>query len=277
MSSRRKLPLKAYRDLNFLTSPPARIVRILCEFLEPQVRFREQHVADTIVFFGSSRARPLRETKRQLAALNREIRGKKRTTDRERISRAMKSVELSRYYEEGVVLARMMTEWSMKLSSPSQHFVVCSGGGPGMMEAANKGAHLAGGKSAGLNISLPFEQEPNRYISPELNFEFHYFFLRKFWFVYLAKALVILPGGYGTLDELFEVLTLIQTGKVKKKMPIVLYGAKYWNDVINMEALADWGTIAPEDLALFHLSNSPQEAFQYLTQQLERYHLGKKK
>jgi uncharacterized protein (TIGR00730 family) len=167
----------------------------------------------------------------------------------------------------------MMTEWSKGLELPDRRFIVCSGGGPGIMEAANRGASEASGISIGLGISLPMEAATNRYLTRELGFEFHYFFMRKFWFVYLAKALVVFPGGFGTLDELFELLTLIQTGKSGKRMPVVLYGKRFWNDALNMDALVEWGTISPEDLQLFHRASTPQEAFEFLTSELERLYL----
>jgi uncharacterized protein (TIGR00730 family) len=178
-------------------------------------------------------------------------------------------VEMSKYYEDAVELARLLTEWTKKMKQ-SNRFVVCSGGGPGIMEAANKGATLAKGKSIGLNISLPFEQYPNGYISPELNFEFHYFFMRKYWFMYLGKALIAFPGGFGTLDELMELLTLLQTQKIKKKMTVVLFGKKYWHEVINFEALIKYGMISQEDMDLFTFAETPEEAFLHLSRSLER-------
>lgn len=174
---------------------------------------------------------------------------------------------MSKYYEETVELAYMLTKWAMGLKKPNK-FIVCSGGGPGIMEAANKGASKAKGFSMGLNISLPFEQYPNPYISPELNLEFHYFFMRKFWFAYLAKALIIMPGGYGTLDELMEILTLVQTEKLHKKMTVIVYGKEYWDKVINLESMAEMNMISREDLDLFKFVDTPQEAFDYLTKEL---------
>ncbi|MDH3252347.1 MAG: LOG family protein, partial [Ignavibacteria bacterium] len=176
-------------------------------------------------------------------------------------------VEMSRYYEDTVELSRLITQWAKKIDTV-RRFVVCSGGGPGIMEAANKGAYLAKGKSVGLNISLPFEQFANPYISDDLNFEFHYFFMRKFWFVYLAKALVIFPGGFGTLDELMEVLTLLQTDKIKKKMTVIIYGSEYWNKVLNLEAMVRYGVISEKDLSLFKFMDTPKEAFLYLKRSL---------
>ena len=179
---------------------------------------------------------------------------------------------MSKYYEDTVELAEMLTKWSISLKKGNK-FVICSGGGPGIMEAANRGAHKAKGLSIGLNISLPFEQYPNPYMTSELNFEFHYFFMRKFWFAYLAKALVIMPGGFGTLDELMEVLTLVQTNKLKKKMAIVVYGKEFWDKIINFEAFAKYNVIAKEDLKLFKFVNTPQEAFEYLKKSLKKHYV----
>jgi len=168
----------------------------------------------------------------------------------------------------------MLTQWSTQIPAKRRRFVVTTGGGPGIMEAANLGAHEAGGKTIGLNINLPFEQSPNPYITPELNFEFHYFFMRKFWFAYLSKALVIFPGGFGTLDELFEILTLAQTEKLAKKILVVIYGSEYWNKIINFQHMADAGVISPQDVELFKIVDSPEEGFEYLKEGLTRYHLG---
>jgi len=246
---------KAYKDLPFLNSPDARSIRILSEFLQPLAKIRRERVRDTIVFFGSARVLPPEEVSREQAS------GK---------GKEQKSFHaMAKYYSECVELSRKLTQWSRSLSS-SNRFVVCSGGGPGIMEAANKGASLAGGRSIGLNISLPFEQYPNQYISPELNFEFHYFFMRKFWFVYLAKAFVMFPGGFGTLDELMEVLTLLQTSKVKKPVVVVLYGSEFWKSVINFDELARRGVISKDDLKLFTFADSPDEAYHSLTKQLKK-------
>jgi len=266
---------KAYTNLNFLKSADARIIRILSEFLEPLQRFRRQKIADTIVFFGSARTKPPEEAKKDLENIETKL-STAHSTEKEmlekQLSIAKNQVYLSKYYDDARELSKRMTLWSKSLNS-SYRFVVCSGGGPGMMEAANKGALEAKGKSIGLNISIPMEQFPNQYITPELNFDFHYFFMRKFWFVYLAKALVIFPGGFGTLDELFEVLTLIQTEKVKKHLPIVIYGSEYWNEVINFEALVNYGTISKADLELMKFCDSVDEAFNYLKDELTRHYL----
>ena len=222
----------AYLNERFLSSPEARAMRILSEYLEPLAHFHREKVRDTVVFFGSARVR--------------------------------EDGPLAQYYEDARTLAKLTTEWAEQVPHTTYRFVVCSGGGPGIMEAANRGAYDAHGKTVGLNIGLPFEQLPNPYITPELNFEFHYFFMRKFWFAYLAKALVVFPGGFGTMDEMFELLTLTQTQKLKKKMTILLYGSKYWNEVINFNALVKYGTIAPEDLNLFQFADDPQSAFELL-------------
>lgn len=261
---------KAYKNLDFLNSSDARLIRILAEFLEPMKRFRDQKVEDTIVFFGSARTKNLKEAEKDLKAVQDRLAGSKATADpvlQEELDFAKNQVFISRYYDDAVELARRLTEWSKSLTS-NHRFVICSGGGPGMMEAANKGALKAGGKSIGLNISIPMEQYSNPYITPGLNFEFHYFFIRKFWFVYLAKGLVIFPGGFGTLDELFEVLTLIQTEKVLKHMPIVIYGTEYWNQVINLEAMVKYGTISKADLDLVRFCDSVDEAFTYMKDEL---------
>lgn len=258
-------PPKAYKNLEFLNSPEARTIRMLAEFVEPQMRFRKERVRDTIVFFGSARIRPRRDAVMRLRDVEAEISKHKRANRQMllKLRQAQVMVEMSRYYEDTVELSRLLTAWSKKLST-SNRFVVCSGGGPGIMEAANKGAYLAKGKSIGLNISLPFEQFANRYISKGLNFEFHYFFMRKFWFIYLAKALVIFPGGFGTLDELMEVLTLLQTDKIRKKMTVVIYGSEYWKKVLNFDEMVYHGVLSKEDLALFKFIDNPQEAFEYI-------------
>jgi len=232
----------AYLNETFLESPDARGLRILSEYLEPLSHFRDEKIQDTIVFFGSARIQ--------------------------------EEGPLSEYYRDARTLARLITEWSSKIEAQFHRFVICSGGGPGIMEAANRGASDAGGKTIGLNIGLPFEQRPNPYITPELMFEFHYFFMRKFWFAYLAKALVIFPGGFGTIDELFEILTLAQTDKLAKKILVVIYGSEYWHRIMNFQAFVDAGTVAPEDLNLFKFVDSPEDAFAFLRDGLTEYHLG---
>src|SRR5271170_6929525 len=231
----------AYLNETFLESPDARGLRILSEYLEPLSHFRDEKIQDTIVFFGSARL----------------------TEDG----------PLGRYYREARTLARLITEWSSKLEATPHRFVICSGGGPGIMEAANRGAADAGGKTIGLNIGLPFEQRPNPYITPELCFEFHYFFMRKFWFAYLAKALVVFPGGFGTLDELTEILTLQQTQKLVKKMVVILYGTEFWKEILNVDALLRHGMIAEEDLKLFSFADDVESAFRLLETGLTKYYL----
>ena len=258
-------PMKPYENPRFMSSPSARSLRILSEYVEPQARFQRFEVEDTIVFFGSARLVSKTEAEAEVAA----ARGKGEELE----ALAAKKVANSKYYEATRELARRLTEWSKGLGDDHKRFVVCSGGGPGIMEAANRGASEARGMNIGLNISLPFEQIDNPYITRELNFEFHYFFMRKFWFVYLAKGLIIMPGGFGTLDELFEVLTLQQTGKIRKPMPIVLFGSDYWSKVVNFDALVEFGTISPEDLDLFLLTDSVDEAFDYLTEELLKHAL----
>jgi uncharacterized protein (TIGR00730 family) len=263
MAKRLPKPPKAYKDLEFLNSPDARTIRMLAEFLEPQRRFRAANIKDTIVFFGSARIKPRKVTLKELKKVHSEVSRAVRPTKAQlqSLRSAEIQVEMSRYYEDCVELSRMLTEWSKRFTN---RFVVCSGGGPGIMEAANKGASLAGGKSIGLNISLPFEQFANPYITPSLSFEFHYFFMRKFWFAYLSKALVVFPGGFGTMDELLEVLTLLQTDKIKKKVAVIVYGSEYWNKILDFRELLNHGTITKRDLELFRFCDTPKEAFQHL-------------
>jgi uncharacterized protein (TIGR00730 family) len=229
-------PSLAYEDPAFLGSEDGRPLRIVAEYLEPLHRFRQAKVSDTIVFFGSARL----------------------TADG----------PLRRYYDDARELARQLTLWSQGLASDAQHYVVCSGGGGGIMEAANRGAAEAGGRTIGLNISLPHEQRPNPYVTPELMFEFHYFFMRKLWFAHLARAMIAFPGGFGTLDELTEILTLAQTHKLERQIPVILYGRSYWNEIINFEALVRHGMIAREDLSLFEFADDPVTALELLKSKL---------
>jgi uncharacterized protein (TIGR00730 family) len=303
---------KAYLNESFLTSPEARVIRLMAEYMEPRSRLAKEGIKDMIVFFGSARIKSLEEASADKLKVEHTdhlvefSRSGSQEIEKELAAarrRAEVEVEMAHYYQDAVELARLITEWSMhaaimdaerlykksgakdehvpfvslenvKNQTFKQRYVICSGGGPGIMEAANKGAMLAGGRTIGFNIALPYEQMPNSYISNELNFEFHYFFMRKFWFAYLGKALVVFPGGYGTMDELFEILTLVQTGKVRKKMPIVVYGTEYWKKVMNLEYLAEMRMIDPDDLNLIHWSDSPQEAFNYLKTELERLDEG---
>jgi uncharacterized protein (TIGR00730 family) len=262
----------AYLDPAFLDSEEARPLRILAEYLEPLRRFKAQNVQDTVVFFGSARIHSREYAEQALERLERRFAEQHGDAD-PNLARVRKAVEWSRYYEDARELARILTEWSLALESPYHRFVVTSGGGPGIMEAANRGAHEAGGKTVGLNIRLPFEQGPNRYITEGLHFEFHYFFMRKFWFAYLAKALVIFPGGFGTLDEMFEILTLMQTEKLAKQIQIILYGSDYWDGILRLEPMAEWGAIGPADMHLVKRANTPQEAFELLKAHLSEHHL----
>jgi uncharacterized protein (TIGR00730 family) len=243
---------KAYQNLRFLESKDARALRILAEYLEPLSRFRRYHVEDTIVFMGSARLRSEAEATVALKEAERSGQG---------IEAARTALDLSIYYEAARELARRLTEWSKRLDREERRFVVCTGGGPGIMEAASRGASEAKGLNVGLTISIPDDEFDNPYVSRELHVHFHYFFMRKFWFVYLAKAVVLFPGGFGTLDELFEILTLVQTRKMRKRVPIVLFGAKYWDEIVNFDALAKYGTISPEDRDLFHRTDSVDEAY----------------
>ncbi len=272
----RKLPVKAYSNERFLNSADARTIRILSEYLEPQMRLRRRHIRNTVVFYGSARVLPLDVAQKQLKnVLSQSQRNGSAGGDFQReFDKASHAVRLAQYYEGARALAYRLTEWSAGLSA-RERFIVCSGGGPGIMEAANRGAMEAGGLTIGFNISLPFEQEPNPYISDELAFEFHYFFMRKFWFVYLAKALVVFPGGFGTMDELFELLTLVQTEKIHKTLCVVMYGSEYWNEVLNFDKMVDWGVISAEDLQLFHKVDDVESAFAILKNHFETNFLNK--
>jgi uncharacterized protein (TIGR00730 family) len=264
----------AYKNEPFLSSPEGRILRLLSEYSEPLSRFRREQIQDTVVFFGSARVPSPGAAQDRLAGLKGDGGRVTNTQQASDMKRAQTAVDMARYYEDARRLAYMLTEWSIQIPAKRRRFVVTTGGGPGIMEAANLGAHQAGGKTIGMNINLPFEQNPNPYITPSLNFEFHYFFMRKFWFAYLAKALVIFPGGFGTLDELFEILTLAQTEKLAKKILVVIYGSEYWKRIVNFDAMADAGVISPQDLNLFQIADSPEESFEFLKEGLTRYHLG---
>ncbi|MGQ9798167.1 MAG: LOG family protein [Ignavibacterium sp.] len=267
-------PTKAYQNPEFISSSDARVIRILAEYLEPQARFQKHKIMDTIVFFGSAR---LKSRKKALAELNKfKSMNPKAPGFAKELRQAQKMLEMSKYYEDAVELSRRLTEWSMNLETSANRFIICTGGGPGIMEAANKGAKKAGGYSIGLNISIPFEQFVNNYVTKELSFEFHYFFMRKFWFAYLSKALIVFPGGFGTMDEFFEILTLIQTEKIRKKLALVVYDEKYWKSVINFDMLIEHGVISESDLGLFYFCNDVDTAFKTITAHLERYFMKEK-
>jgi uncharacterized protein (TIGR00730 family) len=256
---------KAYHDQRFLESRDARALRILSEYLEPLSRFQRYGVQDTIVFMGSARLVSSEAAQAALAAAEKTGEG---------LAAARTVAELSQYYEAARELAGRLTKWSKNLAHDERRFVVCTGGGPGIMEAANRGASEAKGLNIGLTISIPNDEFDNPYVSRELHFHFHYFFMRKFWFVYLAKAVVLFPGGFGTLDELFEILTLVQTHKMRKRMPLVLFGAKYWDEIVNFDALVRYGMISPGDLDLFHRTDSVDEAYELITRGLVENALG---
>src|SRR5436309_3889550 len=263
----------AYLYPEFLDSPEARPIRILSEYLEPLRRFKDQKIQDTVVFFGSARVDSRERAERALQTLRaRGVRNADEHYQRE-LKKSRKALEWARYYEEARELARLLASWTLSLQSENHRFVVTSGGGPGIMEAANRGAREGGGKTIGLNIRLPFEQGANPYITDGLHFEFHYFFMRNFWFAYRAKALVIFPGGCGTLDELFEILTLVQTDKLSKKIQVILYGREYWDQVLDLKPMAEWGAIAEKDLELLHYADTPADAFQHLRDHLIAHHL----
>jgi uncharacterized protein (TIGR00730 family) len=279
----------AYENSTFLNSADGRPIRIISEYLEPLARFRREQIQDTVVFFGSARFHGREEADHALELLENtgsvqpapsheqpakalEIAAGK-ATDLQ-LKRAVAAVEMARYYEDARRLAQLLTQWAKTIPSRKHRFVVTSGGGPGIMEAANRGAYEAGGKTIGMNILLPFEQRPNPYITPSLNFEFHYFFMRKLWFAYLAKALVVFPGGFGTLDEMFEILTLAQTQKVNKRITVLIYGSDYWKKVFNLEVLVDTGAISPKDLDLFQYADTPEQAFDLLRKGLTANYLS---
>jgi uncharacterized protein (TIGR00730 family) len=280
--------LLAYENPEFINSPDGRLIRVLAEYQEPMARFRRERIEDTVVFFGSARFVSLDEAHQHLQLLE-NTGSAAAAPDAEQpasdeaiaageaselqLKRAKAAVEMARYYEDARELARLVATWACELPGRRHRFVVTSGGGPGIMEAANRGAFEAGCKTIGLNIKLPFEQRPNPYLSPALNFEFHYFFMRKYWFAYLAKALVVFPGGFGTLDEMFELLTLVQTRKLAKPITVIIYGSAYWKNVLNLEAMADYGTISVKDLDLFQYVDTPQEAFAILQKGLTEDHL----
>ncbi len=268
------LPEKAYRNTDFLTSQDARSIRILSEFLEPKARFKKFNIIDTIVFFGSARLKSKKDASSELRSFLKNT-PKTKSGYSKQLRKLETLVKMSKYYEDSVELAERLTKWSMSLPTSQKRFIICSGGGPGIMEAANKGAKQAGGVSIGLNISIPYEQFVNKYVKKDLAFEFHYFFMRKFWFAYLAKALIIFPGGFGTLDEFMEILTLVQTGKIKKDMKIIVYDEFYWKNIINFQAFIENGMIDEKDLNLFQFCNTVDEAFNTIVTYFEKHYLDK--
>lgn len=271
---KQKITVKSYENREFLNSSEGRSLRILAEFLEPKARFEKHNIIDTIVLFGSARFLS-REDAEKLYQETKSLDPKTVPNYAQKLRHSQNMLQMSKYYEDAVELSKLLTEWSLNLPTDKNRFIICSGGGPGIMEAANKGAKMAGGFSMGLNISIPFEQFINTYVTPELKFEFHYFFMRKFWFVYLAKSLIVFPGGFGTMDEFFELLTLLQTGKIKKQMKVIVYDEKYWRKIINFDGLIDYGVINPEDMDLFSFCNTPMQAFTEITQHFEKHYLNK--
>jgi uncharacterized protein (TIGR00730 family) len=262
--------VKAYDNYEFLHSPAARNIRILTEMIEPAERLKANNVWNTVVFFGSARSKPMAQTKRKLAELERLAKKKKTLSAqfKSQLESARYAYKLSRYYNNAMQLAYKLTKWFGSPAMTDHNYYICSGGGPGMMEAANLGAKRAGGKSVGLNISLPLEQDPNHYQTRDISFEFHYFFIRKFWFFYLSKAMVFFPGGFGTFDELFELLTLVQTEKNKQYMPIILFGSEYWNDVFHVDVMERWGVISKNDKRHFKIVDTVDEAFDFLKSEI---------
>jgi hypothetical protein len=270
-----KKPPKAYEDSDFLYSSDGRSIRILTEFLQPRSKFRKHKIMDTIVFFGSARLVSKRDALKEYNKIK-SLNPKSTENFTEKLREAQRLVNMSRYYEDAVELSHRLTEWSMNLETMANRFIICTGGGPGIMEAANKGAKKAGGYSIGLNISIPYEQYINKYVTPDLSFEFHYFFMRKFWFAYLSKAFVIFPGGFGTMDELFEVVTLIQTAKMKKKLALVIYDKNYWNNIINFDGLVEQGMISKSDVNLFSMCSNVDDAYNIIIKHLNKYYKKQK-
>lgn len=271
----KKNNLKAYENIDFLNSSDGRIIRMLSEYLQPQSKFRKYKIIDTIVFFGSARLKSRKDSLAEVKKFN--TINPNTNFLAENLRQAQQLLNMSKYYEDAVELSKKLTEWSLSLETNSNRFIICSGGGPGIMEAANKGAKLAGGYSIGLNISIPFEQFVNKYVTKDLSFEFHYFFMRKFWFAYLAKALIVFPGGFGTMDEFFEILTLIQTEKIKKKMLLMIYDEKYWKSIINFEALVNNGVVSRSDLNKFTFCSNVDEAFHQIVKYFEKNYLRTEK
>ncbi len=270
-------PLSPYKDPAFMDSTVARPIRILTEYMHPMVQLKKEGIGDTIVMFGSARIESRESALARLGKLKSRAALKRvaaqRAAYRQPLRDARSALEMSRYYEQARELSRRITKWAMTLGERPRRFVVCSGGGPGIMEAANRGAMEAGGKSIGLSIELPHEQFANPYISPELSLNFHYFFMRKLWFAQVAKALIVFPGGFGTFDELFEMLTLLQTGKLPKNSLILIYGRKYWDQVLNFRAITRWGMISPNEYKMLQFADTVDEAFDRIKTGLEKYHM----
>ena len=267
------MPKLAYEEKLFMESLGARPLRILAEYLDPLGRLRRAKVGDTIVMFGSARIQSREKAESRLHQIQRAARGRRNGEWRLKIGAARSIVQMSRYYEDARQLSRRITEWAMTLGNDPRRFVVCSGGGPGIMEAANRGAAEAGGHSIGLSIQLPHEQRPNPYISPELNFCFHYFFMRKLWFAQMAKALIVFPGGFGTMDELWEMLTLMQTGKLSSRHLILIYGREYWDKVLNWRHMVRSGTITQSEYEVLQFADTVDEAFERVREEMETHHL----
>jgi uncharacterized protein (TIGR00730 family) len=266
-------PRLAYNNSHFIESPAARPLRILAEYTDPLVRLAEACVGDTIVIFGSARILPRDRALERVHRIGKQARLHPSPDLRLKLRGARNILGMSRYYEEARELSRRLTAWAMSFGSHPRRFVVCSGGGPGIMEAANRGAAEAGGVSVGLNIELPHEQSPNKYITPNLSFNFHYFFMRKLWFAQMARALIVFPGGFGTMDELWEMMTLLQTSKVSSKHVILIYGRDYWNKVMNLKEMVRAGTVTPEEYNLLQFADSVDEAFERVARSLEQHHL----
>ena len=270
-------PKAPHENRTFMESTPARPIRILAEYIHPLAQLKKEGIGDTIVMFGSARI----ESHETAAARYSRLKGAstsrlskvKLAHHHVAVREAKSALEMSRYYEEARQLSHRLTTWALSLGPRPRRFVVCSGGGPGIMEAANRGAYEAGGKSIGLSIELPHEQFANPYISPELSFNFHYFFMRKLWFAQIAKALIVFPGGFGTMDELWEMMTLSQTGKMPKHTLILIYGRKYWNDILNLKAMVRWGTINQEEFDQLQFADNVDEAFELIRSGLEKYHM----
>lgn len=264
----------AYQDRVFMESTAARPLRILAEYIDPINRLRRAGVGDTIVMFGSARIQPRDRALAQLRRVQSAARGRRTPEWNTKVGAAKSIVGMSRYYEEARELSRRITAWAMTLGAQPKRFVICSGGGPGIMEAANRGAAEAGGSSIGLSIQLPHEQRPNPYISPDLNFCFHYFFMRKLWFAQMAKALIVFPGGFGTMDELWEMLTLMQTGKVSSRHLILIYGRKYWNRVVSWRHMVRSGTVSEKEFKMLQFTDTVDDAFDHVRGEMEKYHLA---